>query len=162
MAKKAKKQVKKQVKKINKKANKKTGKIQRTGQSKTKKKTIKKKKQIKRAVAKPSVKKTKKKASRVTKQTKKKSVKKKSKANNPLLKPVNLSPELAAIMGGQNKLPRTEVIKKLWRYIKKHNLQDSKDRKKIRSNEKLKVIFQGRPSVNMFEMTKLISKHLDS
>ena len=156
------KKTKKQVKKISKKAKtvksrKKIGKAQAARQLKPKKKASQKKKQVKKTASKSSS--IKKRTSKATKQGKKKSIKK-SKSNNPLLKPVNLSPELAAIMGGKNKLPRTEVIKKLWQYIKKHNLQDPKDKKSIHSDKKLKVIFQNRSSVNMFEMTKLISKHL--
>jgi upstream activation factor subunit UAF30 len=61
---------------------------------------------------------------------------------------------------GSSPLPRTEVVKKLWVYIKKHGLQDSKNRRNINADAKLSAVFGGKKSVNMFEMTKLVSKHL--
>jgi chromatin remodeling complex protein RSC6 len=76
-----------------------------------------------------------------------------------LSKPMNLSPELQAVVG-TGPMPRTEVTKALWAYIKQNGLQDSKDKRTINADEKLKKIFDGKESVNMFEMTKLVSKHL--
>lgn len=80
------------------------------------------------------------------------------KPNAAFMKPLQPDNELAAVVGS-SPLPRTEVTKKLWDYIKKNNLQDSKNRRNINADEKLKPIF-GKAQVNMFEMTKLISKHL--
>ena len=70
----------------------------------------------------------------------------------------NQGPQLAAIVGSEP-LPRTEVTKKIWEYIKEHNLQDAADKRNINADAKLKVIFK-KPQVSMFEMTKLISAHL--
>ncbi|HET9800037.1 MAG TPA: SWIB/MDM2 domain-containing protein [Gemmatimonadaceae bacterium] len=67
--------------------------------------------------------------------------------------------QLAAVVGS-NPLPRTEVTKKLWAYIKRKGLQDSKNRRQINADENLKPIFNGKSSVSMFEMTKLVNKHL--
>jgi len=74
------------------------------------------------------------------------------------MKELTLSPKLAEVLGSKP-LPRTQVVKKLWIYIKKHNLQDPKNRRNIIADAKLKAVF-GKNVVNMFEMTKLISKHL--
>ena len=89
----------------------------------------------------------------------KKPAAKKRKPNASFMKPVTPSSALAEIVGAKP-IPRTEVTSKLWAYIKKHSLQDSKDRKQINADEKLRVVFGGKKSVNMFEMTKLVSKHL--
>ncbi|MBU0504662.1 SWIB/MDM2 domain-containing protein [bacterium] len=75
------------------------------------------------------------------------------------MKPVQPDEALAAIVGS-TPLPRTEVVKKLWVYIKKHNLQDPENKRNINADEKLKPVFGGKKQVNMFEMTKLVSKHL--
>ncbi len=103
---------------------------------------------------------TKKKA---TKKTVKKVVKKKSavkrKPNAAFMKPMNISAALGAVIGN-NAMPRTEVTKKIWAYIKKNKLQDSKNRRNINADEKLKEVFGGKKQVSMFEMTKLVSKHL--
>lgn len=80
------------------------------------------------------------------------------KANSAFMKPLTPSAELAAIVGAKP-LPRTEVTKKLWDYIKSNNLQDAKDRRQINADAKLKPIF-GKAQVSMFEMTKLVSQHL--
>jgi len=80
------------------------------------------------------------------------------KANAAFMKPVQPSDALAEIVGGKA-IPRTEVTKKLWAYIKKNGLQDKKNKRMINADDKLKVIFK-KPVVNMFEMTKLVSKHL--
>ena len=63
-------------------------------------------------------------------------------------------------MIGSSAQPRTEVTKKIWAYIKKHDLQDSKNRRNINADEKLKEVFGGKKQVSMFEMTKLVNKHL--
>jgi len=75
------------------------------------------------------------------------------------MKPLNVSADLAAVVGS-GPMPRSEVVKKLWEYIKGKGLQDSKDKRTINADENLKKVFDGRASVNMFEMTKLVSKHL--
>jgi upstream activation factor subunit UAF30 len=91
----------------------------------------------------------------------KKAAKKKSarKPNAAFMKPLTPSAHLAAVVGDKA-LPRTEVVKKLWGYIKKHNLQDKKNRRNINADDKLKPIFAGKAQVSMFDMAKLISKHL--
>lgn len=81
------------------------------------------------------------------------------KSNSAFMKPMSISAELAVIVG-KGPMPRSEVVKKLWVYIKKNNLQDSKDKRNINADESLKKVFGGKEVVNMFEMTKLISKHL--
>ncbi|AGH95828.1 SWIB/MDM2 domain-containing protein [Pseudobdellovibrio exovorus] len=82
----------------------------------------------------------------------------KRKPNAAFMKALTPSTTLAAIVGA-SALPRTEVVKKLWAYIKKNGLQDSKNRRNINADDKLKPIF-GKNTVSMFEMTKLVSKHL--
>ena len=69
------------------------------------------------------------------------------------------SAELAQVVGAKP-LPRTEVTKKLWAYIKKNGLQDQKNRRMIKADDALKAVFGGKATVNMFEMTKLVNKHL--
>ena len=81
------------------------------------------------------------------------------KPNAAFMKPLNISPELAAVVGNQP-LPRTEVTKKLWEYIKKNGLQDPTNKRNINADDKLKLVFGGKSQVSMFEMTKLVSKHL--
>lgn len=81
-----------------------------------------------------------------------------SAARGGITAPVTPSPELAEIVG-KNDLPRSEVVSKVWEYIKKHDLQDAKDRRQINGDEKLAKIF-GKPSVSMFEMNKHLSAHL--
>lgn len=75
------------------------------------------------------------------------------------MKPLTVSPELAVVIG-KGPMPRTEVVKALWVYIKKHKLQDPKNKRNIRADADLKEVFGGKAVVNMFEMTKLVSKHL--
>jgi chromatin remodeling complex protein RSC6 len=75
------------------------------------------------------------------------------------MKAMNPSPQLAAVVGN-TPMPRTEVTKKLWAYIKKNNLQDPKERRMINADDKLKAVFGGKGRVSMFEMTKLVNKHL--
>ena len=81
------------------------------------------------------------------------------KTNSAFMKPLKVSDELAAIVG-KGPMPRSEVVKKLWVYIKKNNLQDAKNRRNINANADLKKVFGGKATVDMFEMTKLVSKHL--
>ncbi len=81
------------------------------------------------------------------------------KANPALLKPMKLTADLEAVVG-KGPMPRGQVVKKLWIYIKKNNMQDPKNKRNIIADAKLKVIFGGKAVVNMFEMTKLVSKHL--
>jgi chromatin remodeling complex protein RSC6 len=75
------------------------------------------------------------------------------------MKPMTISPELAAVVGA-GPMPRSEVVKALWVYIKKHDLQDPANKRDINADENLKKVFGGKAKVNMFEMTKLVSKHL--
>lgn len=79
--------------------------------------------------------------------------------NAAFMKALTPSKELAAIVGDKP-LARTEVVKKLWAYIKKHDLQDAKNRRAINADDKLKPVFGGKAQVSMFDMTKLISNHL--
>ncbi|MEK7179679.1 MAG: SWIB/MDM2 domain-containing protein [Patescibacteria group bacterium] len=79
--------------------------------------------------------------------------------NSALSKPLNLSPELEAVVG-KGPLPRTEVVKQLWVYIKKNNLQNPTNKRNILADDKLKAIFGGKGEVTMFEMTKLVSAHM--
>ena len=81
------------------------------------------------------------------------------KANAAFMKPLTPSEDLAKVVGSKA-IPRTEVVKKLWAYIKKNDLQDKKNRRNINADASLKVVFGGKATVNMFEMTKLVSKHL--
>jgi chromatin remodeling complex protein RSC6 len=81
------------------------------------------------------------------------------KANSAFMKPMALSADLEAVVG-KGPMPRSEVVKGLWAYIKKHNLQDMKNKRNINADDKLKKVFGGKGMVNMFEMTKLVSKHL--
>jgi chromatin remodeling complex protein RSC6 len=81
------------------------------------------------------------------------------KANAAFMKPVSPSPALSEVVGAKP-IPRTEVTKRLWAYIKKNKLQDSKNKRMINADARLKPVFGGKSTVNMFEMTKLVSKHL--
>jgi len=81
------------------------------------------------------------------------------KPNAAFMKPMQPDDTLASVVGAKA-LPRTEVTKKLWAYIKKNGLQDAKNRRMINADDNLKQIFGGKKQVNMFEMTKLVSKHL--
>jgi len=82
-----------------------------------------------------------------------------AKAKSAFMRPMAISSELAAVVG-KGPMPRSEVVKKLWAYIKKHGLQDKKNKRNISADENLKKVFGGKKVVNMFEMTKLVSKHL--
>jgi len=83
----------------------------------------------------------------------------KRKPNAAFMKPMQPSAALGAVIGN-NPMPRTEVTKKIWAYIKKNNLQDKKNRRNINADEKLKPVFGTKAQVSMFEMTKLVNKHL--
>lgn len=82
-----------------------------------------------------------------------------TKTNSAFMKPLNISPDLAAVVG-PGPMPRSEVVKALWVYIKKNGLQDAKNKRNINGDEKLKKVFGGKATVSMFEMAKLISPHL--
>jgi len=90
---------------------------------------------------------------------KKKVVKKKRKPNPAFMKPMKISDALSKVVGSKP-IPRTEVTKKLWAYIKKNKLQDKVNKRMINADANLKVVFGGKNKVSMFEMTKLVSKHL--
>lgn len=75
------------------------------------------------------------------------------------MKPMQLSGDLEAVVG-KGPMPRSEVVKGLWVYIKKHGLQDEKNKRNINADDKLRKVFDGKGTVSMFEMTKLVSKHL--
>ena len=81
------------------------------------------------------------------------------KANPAFMKPLQPSEALGKVVGTKA-IPRTEVVKKLWAYIKKNDLQDKKNRRNINADAQLKVVFGGKSQVSMFDMTKLVSKHL--
>lgn len=83
----------------------------------------------------------------------------KRKPNAAFMKPVTPDAALSAVVGS-NPLPRTELTKKLWAYIKKNKLQDQKNKRMIKADDTLKSVFGGKSLVNMFEMTKLVSKHV--
>jgi upstream activation factor subunit UAF30 len=82
-----------------------------------------------------------------------------AKTNSAFMKPMSISDELAEVVG-KGPMPRSEVVKKLWVYIKKHDLQDPKNKRNINADAPLKKVFGGKATVSMFEMTKLVSKHL--
>lgn len=85
-----------------------------------------------------------------------------AKKNSKFMQPMKISEELAAVVG-KGPMPRTEVTKKIWAYIKKHNRQDPKNKRNILPDEKLEKVFgTGKKAVNMFEMTKLLNKHMSS
>jgi chromatin remodeling complex protein RSC6 len=94
--------------------------------------------------------------------TARKSAKKSGKKRTPsaaFMKPVQPDNALSAVVGS-NPLPRTELTKKLWAYIKRNGLQDSKNRRAINADDKLRPVFGGRSQVTMFDMTKLVNKHV--
>lgn len=90
--------------------------------------------------------------------TKKKTTSKR-KPNAAFMKPVTPDDKLAAVVGSKP-LPRTELTKKLWDYIRKNKLQDAKNRRMINADDALKAVFNGKKQVSMFDMTKLVSGHL--
>jgi upstream activation factor subunit UAF30 len=83
----------------------------------------------------------------------------KSKAPNALAKPVQPDDVLASVVGS-SPLPRSEVIKKVWEYIRKHKLQDPKNRRNITADDKLRPLFGGKAQATMFELTKCVNQHL--
>lgn len=109
-----------------------------TKAKKTAKKAVKKAAPKKKAAAKPKV---------------------KRKPNPAFMKPMNIGEALHSVIGNKP-MPRTEVVKKLWEYIKKNKLQDAKERRNINADANLKRVFGGKSTVSMFEMTKLVNKHL--
>ena len=155
-------------KKVAKKATKKAAKKKTTKKAAKKKvakkatKKAAKKKTTKKAAKKKVAKKATKKAAKkkTTKKAAKKKVKKKTKRkpNAAFMKPLVPSEKLAAVIGNKP-VPRTQVVKKLWEYIKKNGLQDQKNRRNINADDKLKAVF-GKGTVSMFEMNKLVNKHL--
>ena len=82
-----------------------------------------------------------------------------AKKNSAFMKPLTVSSDLAAVVG-KGPMPRSEVVSKLWVYIKDKNLQDPKNKRNINADENLKKVFGGKSTVDMFEMQKLVSKHL--
>jgi chromatin remodeling complex protein RSC6 len=115
----------------------------------------------KKKAARKSAKKSARKPARKT-TARKKATKKAGKKRTPsaaFMKPVQPDDKLAAVVGS-SPMPRTEVTKKLWTYIKRNGLQDQKNRRNINADDKLRPVFNGRSTVNMFEMTSLVSKHV--
>lgn len=112
----------------------------------------------KKATKKAATKKTATKKAATKKAATKKAGGSKRKPNPAFMKPLTPSATLAAVIGGSS-LPRTQVVKKLWDYIKRNKLQDTKNRRNINADDKLKALF-GKSTVSMFEMTKIVSKHL--
>ena len=125
----------------------------------TKKKSARKSaKKSRKAAPKKAKKSAKKAAPKKAKKAAKKSGAKR-KPNAAFMKPMTPTASLAAVIGG-SPMPRTEVTKKLWAYIKRNGLQDSKNRRNINADDKLQDVFGGKKQVSMFEMTKLVSRHL--
>jgi upstream activation factor subunit UAF30 len=83
------------------------------------------------------------------------------KANSAFMKPLNLSEELQAVVG-KGPMPRSEIVSKMWEYIKKNGLQDAQNKRNINADEKLKKVFGGKSQVTMFEMATHISKNVKS
>ncbi|MGE3959316.1 MAG: SWIB/MDM2 domain-containing protein [Vicinamibacterales bacterium] len=110
----------------------------------------------KKAAAKPAKKAAAKPAKKAAKPAKKKSARK---PNAAFMRPVTPSETLAAVVGPKP-VPRTEITKKLWAYIKKNGLQDKTNKRQINADAALKAVFGGKSSVDMFSMTKLVGKHL--
>jgi chromatin remodeling complex protein RSC6 len=81
------------------------------------------------------------------------------KANPGFMAPLTITPQLTEVVGN-GPLPRTEIIKKIWDYIKANNLQDNKNRRMINADEKLKVVFDGKDQVSMFELAKIVNNHV--
>ena len=113
----------------------------------------KKKSSAKKGAKKASKRKT------VKRAAKKAPAKKKRTPNAAFMKPMQPSASLGGVVGN-NPMPRTEITKKLWQYIKRNDLQDPKERRMIVADDKLKPVFGGKGRVSMFEMTKLVNKHL--
>ena len=118
----------------------------------------KKRRGAKRAGAKRGAKRARGSARKATKRRAKRTGAKRA-PNPAFMKPMQPDGALSAVVGG-NPMPRTEVTKKLWQYIKRNGLQDQKERRMINADDKLRPVFGGKGKVSMFEMTKLVSKHL--
>ena len=142
------------------------------GGAKAKKKAPARRSAAKKVTKRPAARKTAKKAAKkaapkkaaakktaAKKRPAKKAASKKRAPNPAFMKPMQPSPALGAVVGSDPK-PRSEVTKKIWGYIKKHNLQDNKNRRMINADEKLMPVFGNKKQVSMFEMTKLVNKHL--
>jgi upstream activation factor subunit UAF30 len=142
---------KKSAKKVAKKAAKKAA-PKKAAAKKAAPKKVAKKAAPKKAAKKAAPKKAAKKAAP------KKSGKKRT-PNAAFMKAMTPSDALAAVVGAKP-MPRTEITSQIWKYIKKHGLQDSKNKRMINADDKLKVVFGGKKQVSMFEMTALVSKHL--
>jgi len=127
----------------------------------TAKKAVRRKKPAKKKAAKrkPAKKKTAKKKAKKRAVKKKAKKKTKRKPNPAFMKPVQPDRQLSAVVGS-SPLPRTELTKKLWAYIRRKGLQDNKNRRMINADAALKVVFGGKSQVSMFEMTKLVSRHV--
>jgi len=121
----------------------------------TKKKTAARR-PAKKAAKRPAAKKA---TKRTTKKAAKKATGKKRVPSAAFMKPMQPSPQLSAVVGS-SPIPRTEVTKKLWQYIKRNGLQDAKNRRAINADDKLRPVFGGKSQVSMFDMTKMVNKHL--
>jgi len=120
------------------------------------------KKAAKKAAKKSPKKASKKTAKKSAKKAAKKAPKKKAgkrKPNAAFMAPLTLSPALADVIGSKPQ-PRTEIIKKIWDYIKKNGLQDSKNRRMINADAKLKTLFGGKTQISMFELAKVVNNHV--
>jgi upstream activation factor subunit UAF30 len=119
------------------------------------------KKSAKKAAKKTAKKAAKKTAKKAVKKTAKKAAKKKSarKPNAAFMAPLTPSAQLAEVIGSKA-IPRTEIIKKIWDYIKKNGLQDKKNRRMINADGKLKAVFAGKGQISMFELAKIVNKHV--
>jgi upstream activation factor subunit UAF30 len=119
------------------------------------------KKAAKKAAKKPAKKAAKKVAKKAAKKVAKKAPKKKSarKPNAAFMAPLTPSASLGEVVGTKP-IPRTEIIKKIWNYIKKNSLQDSKNRRMINADAKLKVVFGGKDQISMFELAKVVNKNV--
>jgi chromatin remodeling complex protein RSC6 len=145
--------------------------VKKTTRAKAKKKTRKParkaaKKPVRKTAKKRTVRKTAKRTTRTTTRAKakpkakaKRKTKAKRKPNPAFMRPMQPDDALAAVVGNKP-IPRTEITKKIWGYIKRHGLQDAKNRRMINADDKLKYVFGRKKQVSMFEMTKLISKHI--
>jgi len=132
----------------------------KAAKKKVAKKKVAKKKVAKKKVAKKKVAKKKVAKKKVAKKkVAKKKAKTKRKPNPAFMKPMTPSASLAAVIGNKA-MPRTEVTKKIWAYIKKNGLQDKINKRMINADANLRAVFGGKSSVSMFEMTKLVNKHL--
>ncbi len=118
-------------------------------------------KKVKKAAKKAAKKAPKKAAKKAPKKAAKKAPKKKSarKPNAAFMAPLTASPALADVIGSKPS-PRTEIIKKIWDYIKKNKLQDTKNKRMINADSKLKTLFDGKSQISMFELAKVVSKHV--